>query len=131
MINVIAWVIAIAAWLVIVLAPVALVGLAVVPSWRRWWLRPLLRLVTGRRPELVALRTGLLELEAYGSSDLASAFPPECRHMADKRCAVCEGPLGAAGGNVIAMGGGAYMNSVAPAVPYVDEYIRGSRLFGG
>lgn len=48
MISVIAWIIAIGAWLVILLGPVALVDLAVVPSWRRWWLRPLLRRVTGR-----------------------------------------------------------------------------------
>lgn len=98
MINIIAWVIAVAAWLVIVLAPVALVALAVVRPWRRWWLRPLLRRVAGRQPGAVACRVRPLEMEVYGrpltSSALASAFPPEYRHMADKDCSVCGGPLG-------------------------------------
>ena len=40
-INVIAWVVVLAAWLVILGAPVALVALLVVPRCRRWWLRPL------------------------------------------------------------------------------------------
>lgn len=70
MISVIAWIIAIGAWVVILLGPVALVGLAVVPSWRRWWLRPLQRRRARRRARAVTMqqarrdaRTAVLEHE--------------------------------------------------------------------
>lgn len=70
MISVIAWIIAIGAWVVITLAPVALVGLLVVPSWRRWWLRPLQRRKGARRARALAMqqsrrdaRSAVLELE--------------------------------------------------------------------
>ena len=61
MITVIAWNGLLGAWLVILLSPVALVALVTVRRLRRWWLRPLLRRYTGRRPEQVAARAAGLE----------------------------------------------------------------------
>lgn len=80
MISIIAWIIAIAAWLVILLSPVALAGLAVVPSWRRWWLRPLQRRRAARRARTLAMqqarrdaRTAVLEAELDALDDDAPA----------------------------------------------------------
>ena len=67
MINVIAWVIVIALFL----SPVALVALVAVPSWRRWWLRPIQRRRAVRREQDRRLqqarrdaRTAVLEVQA-------------------------------------------------------------------
>lgn len=79
MISIIAWIIAIGAWLVILLSPVALVALAVVPSWRRWWLRPLQRRMAARRQRALAMqqarrdaRTAVLESELDVLDEAAS-----------------------------------------------------------
>ena len=66
MINVIAWIIAIGAWLVILLSPVALVALVAVPRCRRWWLRP----VQGRR----AWRRERLRVMAQARRDAREAI---------------------------------------------------------
>lgn len=72
MISVLAWVIAIAAWLVILLSGPALVALVAVPPLRRWWLRPLRRRRAARRARTLAMeqarrdaRAAVLELDAY------------------------------------------------------------------
>jgi len=72
-ISVIAWVIAGGAWLVILLAPVALVALAVVPRCRRWWLAPLRRRRERARVMAQArrdARTAILEADAYDEDAL-------------------------------------------------------------
>lgn len=74
--NVIAWIIAIAAWVVILGSPFALVALLVVPRCRRWWLRPLQRRHAGRRARTLAMeqarrdaRTAVLEAELAAADD--------------------------------------------------------------
>ena len=70
MINVIAWIIAIGAWLVILLSPVVLVALVAVPRCRRWWMRPVQRRRAVRQARELAMeqarrdaRTAVLEAE--------------------------------------------------------------------
>jgi hypothetical protein len=75
MISVIAWVIAIGAWLVIVLGPFALVVLASVPRCRRWWMRPVQRRRAARRERARVMAQArrdarIAELEAEMALDL-------------------------------------------------------------
>ena len=69
---VIAWIVAIGAWVVILGSGPALAALVVVPRLRRWWLRPLQRRRAARRERLRVMeqarrdaRTAILEAEAF------------------------------------------------------------------
>ena len=80
---VVAWIIAIGAWLVILLSPVALVALAVVSRLRRWWVRPLLRRFTGRQPDRVARTIAGLEQELVAPSAIIPVHGNLTRTEAD------------------------------------------------